>query len=94
MANMATIEGDFERAERYLAPLCRQQRLHITEFSALAAAQIRLLLGRGALIDARNWLDMWRNIDPDHPGLRAAKSRYDSVAMAATLRKALLGRRR
>jgi tetratricopeptide (TPR) repeat protein len=94
MANMATIEGDFERAEHYLAPLCRQQRLHITEFSALAAAKIHLLLGRGALIDAQNWLDMWRNIDPDHPGLRAAKSRYDSVAMAATLRKSLFGRRR
>jgi hypothetical protein len=90
---MATYAGDCELAESYLAPLRRPQQLHITEFSALAAANVRLLLVRGKVDAAGSWLNMWRQVDPDHPELPAFESRCRSANALKTLRSLLLGRR-
>lgn len=71
MANLAVADHDFERAEEMLAPLRRQRKLHITEFDALAICSIRLFIAQDKLDSARSWLDMFRQVDPDHPSIPA-----------------------
>lgn len=74
MANIALAAGDLETAKRYLEPLLEQQRLHCTEFSALATANVRLLLLKGEVEGAQYWLDMWADVDPDDPNLEMMES--------------------
>jgi tetratricopeptide (TPR) repeat protein len=72
MASQAIIDGDLDRARDYLEPLCRRKKYHISEFAALANVQIQFALEQENLESARNWLDMWEEIDPDNPDLQEA----------------------
>jgi tetratricopeptide (TPR) repeat protein len=93
MANMATDAGDRDLAESYLAPLRRRQRLHITEFTALATASIQLLLVHGRVDGARSWLEMWRQVEPEHPDLPRAELQCRAAGVLGGLRRLLRGRR-
>jgi tetratricopeptide (TPR) repeat protein len=94
MANMATESGNWELAENYLAPLGQRRRLHITEFTALATAHIQLLLARGIVDTARGWLELWRQVDPEHPDLPQVESQFHAAGVLGGLRRLFLGRRR
>jgi tetratricopeptide (TPR) repeat protein len=94
MANMATMNGDHELAERYLAPLRRHQRLHISEFAGLAAAQIQLFIACRKLDAARSWLEMWRQIDPDDQNLHTLESRVRLNPFRETWRNVFRARRK
>ncbi len=94
MANLATGAGDWELAENYLAPLRQRRRLHITEFTALATASIQLLLVRGSVDGARSWLEMWRQVDPEHPDLPHVESQCRAADMLGGLRRLFRRRRR
>lgn len=69
LANLALAEGDDARAERFLEPLRKLTRLHVTEFEALAMASIRIFACRNELDKAHSWLLALRNVAPDHPAL-------------------------
>jgi len=86
MANIATGDGDYEQADKLLDPLRRQRRLHVTEFAALAAANIHLLLARGKVDAARGWLDMWKHVDADHPDLERWEAQFRSHGLLGALR--------
>lgn len=58
-----------EEAKTLLDGLMRQSRLHITEFRALARAQLDYLLALGQTEGAFSWLGMWREVDEDNPEL-------------------------
>lgn len=77
MANIATGAGNYDLSESYLAPLRRTSRLHITEFTALATANINLLLAQGKKDAARHWVKLWREIDPDNRNLQALELRCE-----------------
>jgi Tfp pilus assembly protein PilF len=70
MANLYLQEGNIEQADALLHPLLSQQRMHISEFTALAVAYIQLFLAKDAPEAAQHWLDMWAGIDPNDPELR------------------------
>lgn len=88
-ANTATVAGDYKRSNEYLAKLRRRTRLHVTEFTALAAANIRLLLARDQGAGTRYWLDMWRQIEPDDPKLHELESLCNSSRILEQLRGGL-----
>jgi tetratricopeptide (TPR) repeat protein len=69
LAELSREEGDLDQAAELLKPLASRRRLHISEFVALAKAQIDLLLERDDLEGARRWHAMWKQIAPDHPGV-------------------------
>lgn len=46
-----------------------RKRLHFAEFSAVAAAQVKLALAEGRRDDAQHWLDMMKQVDPEDPNL-------------------------
>jgi tetratricopeptide (TPR) repeat protein len=66
MARLALRERDVPRAKELLAPLIRRRKFHLSEFAALASAQIDLLLAEGQPDGARTWLDLWERFYPDH----------------------------
>jgi tetratricopeptide (TPR) repeat protein len=92
VANLATAAGNLDLAERYLEPLESQQRFHITEFKALVSARIVLLLAKQEVNSAKNWLEMWRRIDPDDPQLRAYELRCHSASLRGVMRNLLFAR--
>lgn len=69
MANLCTRQGDLDQATELLYPLLSQERMHITEFTALAVAYIQLYLAKDAPEAAQHWLDMWAGTDPDDADL-------------------------
>lgn len=69
MANLCTRQGDLDQATELLYPLLSQQRMHITEFTALAVAYIQLYLAKDLPEAAQHWLDMWAGTDPDDADL-------------------------
>jgi tetratricopeptide (TPR) repeat protein len=70
MARLRVRAGDLDGARELLEPLLSRRRLHRSELAALAAAWIDLSLARGQADSARSWFDIWRRLDPEHPGLR------------------------
>jgi len=70
MARIAVRDGDFQKAETYLAPLRRRRQLHITEFQGLATAYIELFVAKQELDGAETWLAMLKNVCPDFPQLQ------------------------
>ncbi|MEM7034338.1 MAG: hypothetical protein AAF629_32645 [Chloroflexota bacterium] len=68
-ASQLIIDKQFDVARETLQPLLLRDRLHISEFTALARIQIQLYLAEDKLAGAEQWLEMWDNINPDDPEL-------------------------
>lgn len=62
--------GDTEEARQILAKVAGRSRLHYTEFDALCAAHIQLMLATDQVAGAQTWLDMWRQANTDSPHLQ------------------------
>ncbi len=62
-------EGELESAQEMLNPLLQRRRLHTTEMSALCNALVDLAIERGEMENARQWLEIWERVYPDHPRL-------------------------
>lgn len=69
MARFAVERGDLEEAEQWLEPVMKQETFHISEFIAFCEARIDLELAYGRPEAARSWLQMWEELEPDHPHL-------------------------
>ena len=93
MAHLWIREGQLEDAQNLLDPLTAQKRLHVSEFTSLAQAQIELALAKGMAENARSWMQMWEQIVPDHPGLMQYRLRLsDPNKLATQFRKLRSGR--
>lgn len=69
MANLKSDDGQFEKAQELLGSFSKRRKMHITEFSALCMSYIQLELRQGHYHEAQEWLDRWKNVDPEHPQL-------------------------
>jgi len=77
MALYSLQDGRFEDAAELLEPLVRRDRLHISEFRALADAEIALSIAQGNDEAARSWLEMWAEMDKGHPRVAYWRSRLE-----------------
>jgi hypothetical protein len=59
--------GRSDEAQTIIDPLLRHTRLHISEFGALMGSQVSICIEQRNTNAAQNWLDMWAQVDPDHP---------------------------
>ena len=60
------IDGrDYEAARTLLNPLMQKRRFHLSEYTALCHAHIKLLSTQGEHEGARAWLEMWQDVAPD-----------------------------
>lgn len=69
IARRAIVENDLERAESLLQPVFDLHRLHFSEYALLAVAQIELSLAQDKLDAAESWLELFRDVLPDHPAI-------------------------
>jgi tetratricopeptide (TPR) repeat protein len=74
LARLCVREGDLGRAKALLEPLLKQRRFHVTEFTALAVAEVDLHLAHGEVEGARSWVEMLERGDPDNPQLPLLRS--------------------
>lgn len=89
VAQLCIKEGDLERAERLIEPLWKQRRMHVTEFSALAAVQIHLHLASGDVDAARGWLQIWHEAVPSHPTQELWRRKLASTPLGWLRRRAI-----
>lgn len=68
-------EGDIETAEKLIAPLLGKPKFHTSEFAALCNVQIEIAMAKKDPQAAKNWLQMWENTYPEHPGFAYWKKR-------------------
>lgn len=69
LAKVAMQNGDLERAQALLEPLYERRKFHVSEFDALCATQIDLLLMQNDRLSAQKWFDMWEDCSPQNPKL-------------------------
>lgn len=70
LANKLILEEKLDQVQAVLNPLLARKKLHYSEFFALADTEMRFQLAQGRVDGAEQWLHMWQQIDPDHPGAR------------------------
>ena len=75
MAKLHIVAGRLDEAKALLDPLMQRRRFHLSEFAAFASAEIDYWLAKGSPEGARQWYDMWKQMDPDHPILAVYRSR-------------------
>lgn len=69
VARLLIRDKEIEKARDLLLPLMRLQKLHFSEFFALASAFIEIAIAEKKPKAAQMWLDTWEQIDPDDPRL-------------------------
>jgi tetratricopeptide (TPR) repeat protein len=77
LARILTQEKRLEEARALLKPILALPELHISEFRALARAQIDITLADNQVDGARSWLAMWRQLEEDNPELLQWQMRID-----------------
>lgn len=68
-------DGKLDEAQALIDPLLQRRKLHTSELAAIMGAQVNIFLARGNSEAARSWLDMWEQVDPDHPHIPLFRSR-------------------
>lgn len=63
-ANLLNQEGQLDEAQDILSDLMQADRLHTSEFVALASIQIQVLMARGETEGAKQWLTLWQDAVP------------------------------
>ncbi|MBO0856930.1 MAG: tetratricopeptide repeat protein [Chloracidobacterium sp.] len=89
-------EGKPDEAEELVKPLLERKRLHVSEFSALCAAQTEIAIARRKLEAARGWIQIWESVDPDDQILEVLRSRVETPPPRSLIdrRRGLWTRRR
>ncbi len=83
MAHILIWEGKIEEASALLEPLTKQKRLHVSEASALASAQIELLIAREEPDGAQTWLNLMEQVAPDNRNIPILKQRIQAAMLAS-----------
>jgi tetratricopeptide (TPR) repeat protein len=78
MAKFYIEEGRFAEAKALLDPLLPRPRFHVSEFTAVASAEIDYWLAQKNPDAARPWLEMWEKTAPESPHLRVYRQKLRS----------------
>ncbi|MBK8905318.1 MAG: tetratricopeptide repeat protein [Anaerolineaceae bacterium] len=94
LARMKIQEKRIEEARDLLKPMLMLPRLHISEFRALARAQMDLALANNQPESARAWLKMWQQVEEDNPEITEWAMRIDGPGQLLAGLQNLIGRGR
>ena len=67
--------GELEKARLILGKMMQKQEMHVTEFGAMCACQIDLMIKDEKPEGAVSWYQMWQQGYPEDPGLK----RYEEI---------------
>lgn len=94
ITNLAKIhihKGELNEAEKLLKPVMSRKRLHHEELIALVETNIQFYLAKDETDKARAWLNMWEQVDPDHPRLEEWRMQIEIENLPESLRRYLEG---
>jgi tetratricopeptide (TPR) repeat protein len=91
LARMYVLDKRIEEAKELVLPLLQHDRLHVSEFRALAQAQMEIALAEGQKEGARTWLNMWAEVEDDHPDLQKWELRIEGQESMVRRLAKLLG---
>lgn len=78
LAKAAMRKGDLQQAQALLEPLYERRRFHVSEYDALCATQIDLLLLQNDPISAKTWFKMWEACNPVNSKLNPYRTLFKS----------------
>ncbi|MGG7055190.1 tetratricopeptide repeat protein [Nitrosomonas sp. ANs5] len=90
LARIKARDKELEAARNLLKPLLKRPKLHISEFRALARAEIDIALADNQTETARTWLEIWQQVEDDNPELIEWKMRINVPDKLLTGLKKLL----
>ncbi|HNT77334.1 MAG TPA: tetratricopeptide repeat protein [Anaerolineae bacterium] len=73
LARIAMGDGNLARAHELLDPLLQRRKLHFSEFGQMMGAFIDLYIAEDKKGAAKQWLQMWEQIDPQNPRIAGYK---------------------
>ena len=60
---------NLEAAQELLVPMLEWDRFHFEDFSEFSDVYIEYLMANDQEDGAKSWLNMWQQVDPEHPKL-------------------------
>lgn len=94
LAQLLVRERKVAEAKELIMPLMRHTKLHISEFRALARAQLDVALAENSLDTARSWFSMWQQVDEDNQELAFWETRIGRSERMFAQAERFLSRRR
>ena len=92
LARIYARKGQIEEARALTTPLLMLEKLHVSEFRALARAEMDISLANDQPEIARSWLEMWRALESDNPELIQWMVRIEGPQSIQDQVRRLLGR--
>ena len=74
-------DGEIAEAEALLKPVISRKRFHFSEFENFCNAQSELFMAKKEKDNARTWLQMWENFDPENPELLQWKIKLEEKSL-------------
>jgi predicted Zn-dependent protease len=81
LAKAAMRKGNLRQAQALLEPLYQRRKFHVSEYDALCATQIDLLLLQNDPISAKSWFKMWEACNPENPKLNFYRTLFKSAVL-------------
>ena len=81
LAKAAMRKGDLQQAQALLEPLYQRRKFHVSEYDALCATQIDLLLLQNDPISAKTWFKMWEACNPENTRLNPYRTLFKSKVL-------------
>ena len=91
-AKKAILANDLEKAKAIVGRLMKKTELHVTEFSALCACQVNLMIADEKPEGAVSWYEMWKNGYPDDPRLEEYKFKIGMIEGFLKIKKGFRSR--
>ncbi len=79
LAQQLTDEKKYDDADALLRGFINRERFNFQEFATFVDAYIRLFDARGKQKEAKSWLQVWEQVDPEHPRLHYWKKRLGKL---------------
>src|SRR5262245_52968594 len=92
ITNLAKIHihnREFDEAAELLKPLMSRKRMHHDELIAIIETNVQLHLVKNDPEKARAWLNVWEQVDPEHPGLQEWRLQIEIENLPESLRRYL-----
>jgi tetratricopeptide (TPR) repeat protein len=87
VARLVLESGDIQGAKDLVQPFLQRRRLHISELRMLCDMQLHIAQAEGTLDKAGAWIDMWEQIEPDHPRVQHWRLLYGLQSIQTRMRK-------
>jgi tetratricopeptide (TPR) repeat protein len=89
MAKLYIKDRKLDEAREILDEIMLIDKMHLLEFGSLCQAQLEFALVKKESVVAESWLNLWENMDPDHPGIEPMRMRIQQPNLLKRLLRGL-----